>query len=71
MCSAIPFVTTMAILANSFTLAAIAFDRYVAVVKIVKSGREPSGVLCVVLATAVWALAGGGLRFKPIQPGLN
>lgn len=59
MCSAIPFVTTMSILANSFTLVAIALDRYIAVVKIVKTNWEPSGVLCGIFAAAVWALAGG------------
>lgn len=56
----------MALLANSLTLVAIALDRYVAVVKIVKSNWEPSGVLCGVFATAIWALA-GGLQFESIN----
>lgn len=59
MCSAIPFLTTMAILANSFTLVAIALDRYIAVVRIVKTNWEPSGIVCIVLAATIWATAGG------------
>lgn len=59
MCSAIPFVTTMAIITNSFTLVGIALDRYIAVVKIVKTSYEPSGILCCVLTVVIWALAGG------------
>lgn len=62
LCGALPFLTTWAILVNSFVLVAIALDRYVAVGKVwrLPLGWEPSGAWCAALATVAW-LAGAAV----------
>lgn len=59
MCGFIPFVTTLAILVNSFTLVGIAIDRYLAVVRWVNGTWEPSKLFCGAAAVFVWGLAAG------------
>lgn len=59
MCAFIPFVTTMAILANSMTLVGIALDRYFAVIRIVKGPWEPGRTFCVAATILLWGLAAG------------
>lgn len=59
MCGFIPFVTTMAILVNSFTLVGIAVDRYLAIIRFVKGTWEPSKLFCAAGAVFVWGLAAG------------
>lgn len=59
MCGFIPFVTTMAILVNSFTLVGIAVDRYLAVIRLIKGTWEPSKLFCGAGAVFVWGLAAG------------
>lgn len=59
MCGFIPFVTTLAILVNSFTLVGIAVDRYLAVVRWIKGTWEPSKLFCAAGAVFVWGLAAG------------
>lgn len=59
MCAFIPFVTTMAILANSMTLVGIALDRYFAVIRIVKGPWEPGRAFCVAGTILLWGLAAG------------
>lgn len=59
MCAFIPFVTTMAILANSMTLVGIALDRYFAVIRIVKGPWEPGRTFCIAGTILLWGLAAG------------
>lgn len=59
MCAFIPFVTTMAILANSMTLVGIALDRYFAVIRIVKGPWEPGTTFCIAGTILLWGLAAG------------
>lgn len=59
MCGLIPFVTTLAILVNSFSLVGIAVDRYLAVVRWIKGTWEPSKLFCGAGAVFVWGLAAG------------
>lgn len=59
MCGFIPFVTTLAILVNSFTLVGIAVDRYLAIVRWIKGTWEPSKLFCGAGAVFVWGLAAG------------
>lgn len=58
MCSSAPFMTTWAILVNSFVLVAIALDRYLAVGKVWKmpKGWEPSVLVCIGVAAVAWTL---------------
>lgn len=58
MCSAVPFMTTWAVLVNSFVLVAIALDRYVAVGKVWKmpKGWEPTLLVCIGVAAVAWTL---------------
>lgn len=46
-------------MANSFTLVMIAFDRYLALNKLVKGKWEPEVTACTVLFLFIWAIAGG------------
>lgn len=59
MCGFIPFVTTVAILVNSFTLVGIAVDRYLAITRLIKGAWEPSKIFCAAGAVFVWGLAAG------------
>ncbi|KAJ6645964.1 Cholecystokinin receptor [Pseudolycoriella hygida] len=59
MCCFIPFVTTLAILVNSFTLVGIAVDRYLAIRRWVKGTWEPSKLFCSAGAVFLWGLAAG------------
>ncbi len=59
MCGFIPFVTTLAILVNSFTLVGIAVDRYLAIIRLIKGTWEPSKLFCGAGAVFVWGLAAG------------
>lgn len=59
MCGFIPFVTTVAILVNSFTLVGIAIDRYWAIIRLIKGTWEPSKLFCAAGAVFVWGLAAG------------
>lgn len=58
LCGLIPFITTLAILVNSFTLVGIAIDRYLAVIRWIKGTWEPSTLFCGAGAVFVWGLAG-------------
>lgn len=57
MCAAVPFLTTWAVLVNSFVLVAIATDRYAAVGRLwhLPHGCEPSRLFCGVFASIMWA----------------
>uniref|UniRef100_A0AAG5DUN5 G-protein coupled receptors family 1 profile domain-containing protein n=1 Tax=Anopheles atroparvus TaxID=41427 RepID=A0AAG5DUN5_ANOAO len=59
MCTFSPFVQTMAVLVNSITLVAIALDRYMAVVRLMKGTWEPNGWFCVTCAVLIWGLGAG------------
>lgn len=59
MCGFIPFITTVAILANSFTLVGIAVDRYWAIIRLIKGTWEPNKLFCAAGAVFVWGLAAG------------
>lgn len=59
MCGFIPFVTTVAILVNSFTLVGIAVDRYWAIIRLIKGSWEPNKLFCAAGAVFVWGLAAG------------
>lgn len=59
LCSATPFLTTMAIIVNSITLVCIAFDRYTAVIKMLKGSWEPTALSCAIGTLIVWAVGAG------------
>ncbi|XP_055372781.1 5-hydroxytryptamine receptor 1A [Condylostylus longicornis] len=60
MCACIPFMSTAAILINSMTLVGIAFDRYMAVVKVVSGVNWEPGILCCfAFVILVWGTAAG------------
>lgn len=59
LCGFIPFITTLAILVNSFTLVGIAIDRYLAIIRWIKGAWEPSTLFCGAGAVFVWGLAAG------------
>lgn len=59
MCRVVPFMQNLTILANSFTLVMIAFDRYMALNKLIKSKWEFGVTACVILFAFIWAIAGG------------
>lgn len=63
-----PFLTTWAVLVNSFVLVAIALDRYVAVGKMwrMPHGWEPSSTWCAALAAVAW-LAGAAVAGPMVQ----
>lgn len=58
MCGAIPFLTTWAVLVNSFTLVVIAVDRYVAVGRVFRLTRifRLSGFWCTCIVAAIWGV---------------
>jgi hypothetical protein len=47
----------MVVLANSIMLVCIAFDRYMAVVRIVKGSWEPSKLFCIACCTIIWGFS--------------
>lgn len=49
----------MVVLANSIMLLCIAFDRYMAVVRIVKGSWEPSKLFCIACCTIIWGFSAG------------
>lgn len=59
MCNWVPFFTTQAIIVNSITLVCIALDRYMAVVKVLKSSWEPRALSCIIGTIVVWAIGAG------------
>ncbi|XP_050091276.1 neuropeptide Y receptor type 5 [Anopheles aquasalis] len=59
MCTFSPFLQTMAVLVNSITLVAIALDRYMAVVRLMKGSWKPNGWFCATCAVLIWGLGAG------------
>lgn len=49
----------MAILVNSITLVCIAFDRYMAVVQVIKSSWEPKALYCLIGTVCIWMCGAG------------
>lgn len=58
MCFLIPFIQSLTIVANSFTLVMIAFDRYLAVTNAIKEKWQPGLIHSVVICTFIWIFAG-------------
>ncbi|XP_055678287.1 5-hydroxytryptamine receptor 1D [Lutzomyia longipalpis] len=59
LCSLNAFLSTMAILANSFTLVTIALDRYMAIFKTVKGTWGSSITFCCIYIILLWAVSAG------------
>lgn len=58
MCCLIPFIQSLTIVANSFTLVMIAFDRYLAVTNAIKEKWQPNLIHSIVICTFIWIFAG-------------
>lgn len=58
MCFLIPYIQNITIVANSFTLVMIAFDRYLAVTNCIKEKWQPGLIHSVVICTFIWIFAG-------------
>ena len=58
-CTILPFIQTMAILANSMTLVAIAVDRYLAMVRLTKGLWDPGCLFCFICVLVIWGLSSG------------
>lgn len=58
MCFLIPFVQSLTIVANSFTLVIIAFDRYLAVTNVIKEKWQPGLIHSSIICTFVWIFSG-------------
>lgn len=59
MCSLSPFMSTVSVLANSITLVAIAVDRYLSVIKLMRNVWETRGIYCLFFAIIIWGLSIG------------
>lgn len=57
LCQLIPFIQNMSILANSFTLVLIAFDRYLAVSNCIKLKWQPELLASSIICIFIWAFA--------------
>lgn len=58
MCFLIPFIQSLTIAANSFTLVVIAFDRYLAVTNAIKEKWQPGLIHSIIICTFIWIFAG-------------
>lgn len=58
MCCLIPFIQSLTIVANSFTLVMIAFDRYLAVTNAIKEKWQPGLIHSAVICMFIWIFAG-------------
>ncbi|KAJ8866555.1 hypothetical protein PR048_032414 [Dryococelus australis] len=59
LCSFVPFLQTMSILASSMTLFCIAVDRYFVVTQAVRTYWNPGGFACLACVVAIWASSAG------------
>ncbi|XP_023032087.1 neuropeptide FF receptor 2 [Drosophila willistoni] len=59
MCKFVPFITTAAVLASSLTLVAIAFDRYMAIMRAVLGFWNPDVRICVICMAGIWLASMG------------
>lgn len=56
-CSLFSFLQTMVVLTNSIMLVCIAFDRYMAILRILKGSWEPSKLFCIACCTIIWGFS--------------
>lgn len=59
LCSLIPFIQNLTLLASAFTLMVIAFDRYLALNKTIKGKWEPGWLACCLIFLYVWIISAG------------
>uniref|UniRef100_A0A336MCW2 CSON009784 protein n=1 Tax=Culicoides sonorensis TaxID=179676 RepID=A0A336MCW2_CULSO len=57
MCCLIPFVQSLTVVANSFTLVMIAFDRYLAVTNVIKEKWQPGLIHSIIICAFIWIFA--------------
>lgn len=56
-CFFLPFVQTLSVLVNSITLASIALDRYLAVVRMLKGQWDPNFWFCIMCFVIIWGVS--------------
>ncbi|CAO1415856.1 unnamed protein product [Diamesa serratosioi] len=56
-CFFLPFMQTMSVLVNSITLASIALDRYLAVVRMFKGQWDPGYCFCIISFVIIWGVS--------------
>lgn len=56
-CFFLPFMQTLSVLVNSITLASIALDRYLAVVRLLKGQWDPGFYFCIVSFAIIWGVS--------------
>ena len=56
-CFFLPFMQTLSVLVNSITLASIALDRYLAVVRMLKGQWDPGFYFCIFCFAIIWGVS--------------